>query len=256
MDTQPQCHLGTRQSIQTRLSERHTDGKAHQNRTGCKRQHVVRILYWIANRELCHRISRNDDDDALGGEGGETTRPSSRRLGSSIPMDDHATSRRPHAIREHRDKAMPIHAATRLTRRTTPRRKGATTDPRRIQENKAIPRTTNDPRRSTETHPRIPFLILHPTTPSLLSPRTLPAPRHTLQRIRVRLLQHHHRHHQRHRRLYGRHHRPRHRPPHNDNRRRTQARGNAVLINGLCAPNDPSTQKQRKSRRLRDLHRQ
>jgi len=51
--------------IQTRVSEHHTDGQTHQNRAGCKRQHVVRILRRFSDRELRHRLGRDDDDDAL-----------------------------------------------------------------------------------------------------------------------------------------------------------------------------------------------
>ena len=65
MGTQPTDHRGTRQSIQARLPEHHTDGQTHQTRAGCKREHVVELLYGFADCELCHGVSRDDDDDPL-----------------------------------------------------------------------------------------------------------------------------------------------------------------------------------------------
>ena len=138
------------------------------------------------------------------------------------------------------------------------RRRGADTPadtPRRIQENKAISRTITPHRRTETSRPRILFLIHSPST-APIPPRTLPRSSHTFPCDNLRLRQHHHRPHQRHRRLYGRNHRPRHWSPHNDNCRRTQTRGHAILINGLCSADDPSTQKPGKGRRIRDLHRQ
>ena len=127
MVAQPQHHRSTRQSIQARLPEHHTDGQAHQNRAGCKRQHVVGLLHRFARCELRHRFRCNDDDDAVRRESAppqtrlrchhrhrqlcprppihSSRRPTAR---GSHEMEDHATTRRTHIVRAHRDQAMPI----------------------------------------------------------------------------------------------------------------------------------------------------
>ena len=180
MGTQPQHHRSTRQSIQARLPEHHTYGQAHQNRAGCKRQHVIGILYGFARCELRHRFRCNDDDDAVRRESAppqtrrqlcprppipSRRRPTARR---SHEMEDHATTRRPHTIRAHRDQAMPIHQA-RVIGRWGRSRQGChsseagavggryplirrpipPSDPHRIQSHQEIPRT---PRRPTCRH--------------------------------------------------------------------------------------------------------
>lgn len=131
MVAQPQHHRSTRQSIQARLPEHHTNGQAHQNRTGCKRQHVVGLLHRFSHRELRHSLSRNDDDDAVRRESAppqtrhrchhrhrqlcprppihSRRRPTARR---SDEMEDHPTTRRPHTVRAYRDQAMSIPQAT------------------------------------------------------------------------------------------------------------------------------------------------
>ena len=177
MVAQPQHHRSTRQSIQARLPEHHTHGQAHQNRAGCKRQHVVGLLHRFARCELRHRFRCNDDDDALRRESAppqtrrllcprppihSSRRPTARR---SHEMEDHATTRRTHTVRAHRDQAMPIPQATgaRAICRWGRSRRGCHSseagavigryprrDPRirrpppihrRIQENEEIPRT-------------------------------------------------------------------------------------------------------------------
>ena len=67
MDAQPSSPDSTRQGIQACFPEHHTDGQTHQNRAGCKRQHVVRILRRFSDRELRHRLGRDDDDDSMDG---------------------------------------------------------------------------------------------------------------------------------------------------------------------------------------------
>ena len=133
VDPQHSHRRRTGPRIQTRISEHHTDGQTHQNRAGCKRQHVVRILRRFSDRELRHRLGRDDDDDAVRREGGSAGRSpgGSQSSGAGVvggrtppPMEDHAITRRTNLIREYQDQRMPVHQAPRTLGRWGHRPRG------------------------------------------------------------------------------------------------------------------------------------
>ena len=132
VDPQHSHRRRTGPRIQTRISEHHTDGQTHQNRAGCKRQHVVRILRGFSDRELCHRLGRDDDDDVMGGTAGGRSPGRSQSSGASDaptgrrtpPMEDHAITGRTNLIREYQDQRMPVHQAPRTLGRWGHRPRG------------------------------------------------------------------------------------------------------------------------------------